>query len=134
MRIFFCLLLGCLASGCAGEDGGVSRFSAVARDRAELFEHVGGEVAVIGTAQSSADRGAVVALEDGTLVGVSELDPWSKRASGRTVTVTGKLARLATPPDASDPTRPATAGREIFLLEGARWRLGDNPPRQVRTR
>ena len=71
MRIFICLLLGCLASGCAGEDGGGSNFSAVARDRAELFEYVDGEVAVIGTAQSSADRGAVVALEDGTLVGVA---------------------------------------------------------------
>lgn len=134
MRIFICLLLGCLASACAGENGGGSQFSAVARGRPELFEHVGGEVAVIGTAQSREDRGAVVALEDGTLVGVAELDPWPRDARGRTVTVTGKLVRLATPPDASDPTRPATAGREIFLLEGARWRRGDNPPQHVRTR
>ena len=134
MRLIVCLLIGCLAWGCAAGDERESPFRMVARDRPELFEHLDGEVAIVGTAQVSDDRGPVVILEDGTAVGVSEIGSWPKGISGKKVTVAGRLARLATAADVADPTRPHVPGREIFLLEGARWRPGDHPPRQVRTR
>ena len=134
MRLLSCLLIGWLMAGCSTGEEQTPPFKAVARDRTQLFEHLDGEVAVVGTAQVSEDRGPVVVLADGTSVGVPELSAWPEKTRGAKVTVTGRLTRLATSPEITDPTRPARPGREIFLLEGARWRPGDNPPRQVRTR
>ena len=131
MRCVACLLLAMVVVGCTSEGEGPPAFTAVAREREQLFEHLEGEVAIVGEAQMSRDRGVVVVLDDETVVGVSELDPWPRRVRGGTVTVTGQLRRLATPPDPNDPK---DTGREIFLLEGARWRRGDNPPEEVRTR
>ena len=131
MRAFACLLLAWLVVGCASSGEGSTAFTAVARDRQQLFEHLEGEVAIVGEAQISRDRGAVVVLDDQTAVGVSELDPWPRKVRGKTVTVAGRLRRLSTPPD---PNNPQDTGRELFLLEGARWRAGDRPPEGVRTR
>jgi hypothetical protein len=49
---------------------------------------------------------------------------------GRTVTVTGRLRRIVGP----DPQTTGVMSPEVFVLEGARWRAGDNPPREVRPR
>jgi hypothetical protein len=116
--------------GCASEHDATVPFASVARDRQQLFEHLDSEVAIVGKAEARKERGVTVLLDDGTRVGVPELDPWPKKVLGKTVTVTGKLRRLATP----DPQTTDAQSVEIFLLEGARWRAGDKPPREVRTR
>ncbi|MEO6435628.1 MAG: hypothetical protein ABIP55_07685 [Tepidisphaeraceae bacterium] len=117
-------------TGCAPNRAGPAQFSSVARDRQSLFEHLDGEVAVVGKAENHSSRGVAVVLDDGTVVGVSELEQWRKKVRGKTVTVTGKLRRLATP----DPASSAGTARELFLIEGARWRVGDKPPQDVRVR
>ena len=47
------LLTLCLLPGCASDGDGPPQFNAVARDRQQLFEHLEGEVAVVGKAETS---------------------------------------------------------------------------------
>ena len=94
----------------------------ISSSKEQLYRYYDQEVVITGRAENAAREGAVVVMNDGTRVVIPEMNAWSQRDVGKTVSVTGMLVRVPTATLASsgDVSKPD----DRFVLKGVRWKAG----------
>jgi hypothetical protein len=116
-------LLVLLLCGCQSDSRNYpSHAPLLSASKEQLYKYYDQEVVITGRAENVAREGAVVVMGDGTRVVIPEMNEWSQRDAGKTVSVTGMLVRVPTATLASsgDVSKPD----DRFVLKGVRWKAG----------
>jgi hypothetical protein len=110
---------------CGCQSGGPNYPSHAPRlsaSKEQLYKYYDQEVVITGRAENVPHEGPVVVMTDGTRVVIPEMNAWSQRDAGKTVSATGMLVRVPTATLASggDASKPD----DRFVLKGVRWKAG----------
>ena len=122
LKLALVVLIGA-TSGCADSSHQYpSHAPIIGASKEQLYRYYDQEVVVTGRAENVAHEGAVVVMTDGTRVVIPEMNAWSQRDVGKTVSVSGMLVRVPTALLASggDVNKPD----DRFVLKGVRWKAG----------